>query len=220
VIDAAPLGAGAIALVGSGDSNYMVAYDGPASWSKQFSYLTPRTLSRFADVDGDGRADLLLREERSPGDFVTIVVEGPRTVDGSDVDWARSLVAQRAPTLPAAVKAAQTIANRAVVKEDVCAMLAKGNTLAGFRAIAATGAWEVDYSEPGQPTLGALVTPLASLTEDKVSNVGEGCPWLDCDGANPWCVMTDGPSADFYVFTWESGSAKPKLLVSTRYTGS
>lgn len=179
---------------------------------------------RFADLDGDGRTDMLLRTEgtgEGPSYFVIPAPPPSMEPPPASLDNAYAIATLGAPDLDAALRSALAMPSWSVTPRAACALLRGSNTLSRWRRIAARDARVIEFTEPSLPTLHPEVIESSALRQEHVSGVGATCPSLVCAPDRPYCrgVWEEaGPGSQHYYFTRERGALR--LLGFAEYTGS
>jgi len=177
--------------------------------------------ARFADVDGDGRTDVVLRASGRAADSSSQVLTrvflapGPSVqVEEAQVDVGSELALLGAANVDDAVQAAIGVPTRGVSAPEACALLKGANNLASFSRITLGGARVLSFDESEMPTYRARVVPgargsgdEAKLSEADVKPLGERCPDLDCSATRPFCTSSDGYS-EYYWFGWQNNLLK------------
>ena len=229
----APLAAsgGTVGVTMTKDNEWTVVFaDGPAvstvTYAGQFGEKQSDVELRFADLDGDGRTDVVLRSKTAasavdgtPGRPHVRAAMAPRTVNAEPDDYSRELAMLGATSIDDAVKIAMAVPNRGVLRDDACKLLGKATSVPGFRSICAPGAAFITFTEPGDPSYLPTVTPAAKVAAEDVKDLVERCEELACDPARPFCQSTHhGPGSEHYVFTWVG--TVMKLLYATGYRGT
>jgi hypothetical protein len=180
---------------------------------------------RFADLDGDGRTDVVVRAKSAYArkglpSWGAQVFMAPRSVDVEGEDYAREIAAAAAPTVDRAVQDAMAITNRGVSRDEACGLLAKLTDGASLAGALAPGALFVDgYTSPGTPTTSedAVFAPPA----DAAAHVGavalahDHCEQMACNPGRPYCNIAFWNTQHF-VFTWVSGAPKLLFLASNQ----
>ena len=162
----------------------------------------------FADVDGDGRTDVVLRMEGTgSGAPVTwtqaFLAPSPSVQAGPlRADLASSLSTMDAADLQTAVHAATVLPARGVAREDACRVLSTASTPAGFRRVASADARVLLFDQPGMPTWLPKVVPSAKVGADDVRGLGTHCAELTCSAMRPYCVWSGGTDSEHVWFGW------------------
>jgi hypothetical protein len=153
----------------------------------------------FADVDGDGRTDVVLRMSAVRGDgsgvtWAQAFLAPPPSVQASILspDLVSALALMDASDATAAARAAISIPALAVTHEEACRILASASTPAGFRRTASAAARLLLFQEPGLPTWRPKVVPASQVAADQTSSLGAHCAELACDATRPYCVWSGG----------------------------
>jgi hypothetical protein len=187
--------------------------------------------SRFGDVDGDGRTDVVVRapgraSDSSPLVFTQAYLAPPPTVQADEMiaDHASDLVVMDAPTLDDAVAAAMRVTRRGVDAEEACKLLDGvrwSTALDDFHARSIPEARVIAFDEPSMPTYRARVIPANKLDDADVREAGKRCKDIECSKASPFCAYTDGAYSDYYWFTWveSDGGEALKLVAAGFWSG-
>jgi hypothetical protein len=179
---------------------------------------------RFADVDGDGRTDLILKSKAIGGDASTPTAYrlflAPRSVGDRSNDRARELAMVGAPSLDAAVDAASAVPNRGIEREAACKLLRSVKSVASFKAALAPGGALITFANsPGDPLDAPTLVAPSKLKNGDFDGFAARCESLYCDTASPFCESThNGPGSEHYVFTWVGTTLK--LQFASDYRGS
>jgi hypothetical protein len=188
--------------------------------------LVPERLEvAFADLDADGRTDVVLGspvgppfDERQRGVKAWVPFLVPRTVDEEVMlfpDVATAPLMFRAASLDAAVSAALRLPPRPVTLREVCPMIqANGRK---YRRGGAGAVPIIGYTEPGSFAVSAHVIERADLSDRGTTAVP--CSELTCDRERPVCVWRSPPAVDWYTFGRDA-KGKPVLIAAVGYTGS
>jgi hypothetical protein len=171
----------------------------------------------FADVDGDGRTDVVLRmtgkrSDGSPMTWTQTFLAPPPSVQATTVeaDLVTSLATMDAPDIGAAVQAATSLPAGGVAHDDACRLLSAASTPAGFRRVASADARVLRFDEPGMPTWRPKVVPAAKLGADDVRGLGAHCAELVCNPARPYCSWSSGADS---MHAWFVGQGPQLVLV-------
>ena len=171
--------------------------------------------ARFADVDGDGRTDVVLRATGTSTDGTPLALAQtflapPPSVQVTDalVDHGSELAMAGATSIDGAVRAALSVATRGVTVSDACKLLASANTLVGFRRVATADVRVLTFEEPTMPTYRARVVAESRLRAEDVRDVGKHCKELECAPSRPYCVYVDGPYSEYYWFAWDTNAMR------------
>lgn len=186
--------------------------------------LTPRDV-RFADVDGDGRTDVIVRTSGHWDNGVTNVTYtrallAPRSVQTTELqgDVAAELAMQGTATIDDAVKAALLVPTHGIKQADACRILAGANTVTGFQRVATQDARVFTFDQPASPFLHGTVKNVSSLRPDDVRDAGRHCRQMACDPARPVCTYTEsGTYGEYYLFAWPDGA--PRVTGAAFYNG-
>lgn len=156
----------------------------------------------FADVDGDGRTDVVVRmtgsrTDGSPLAWTQTFLAPPASVQVTSLepDLATSLATMDAPDVRTAARAAVSLAHGPVAHDEACRVLSAASTPAGFRRIAAPDARVLLFDEPGMPTWRPKIVPLSKIGADDVRGLGAHCAELACSPTRPYCSWSSGPDS-------------------------
>ncbi len=183
-----------------------------------------RWTAAFADVDGDGRTDVILRYTGvdASGDatsWTQAFVAPPPSVQASSLspDLATALVLMDAKDMDGAAHAATSIAPKGVTREDACRLLADASTPAGFRRQAAPDARLLQFDEPGLPTWRPKVVSAVKASADDLRGLGAHCTELACNPTRPYCAWIAGADSEHLWFGWHDG--RPEIVGAASYEG-
>lgn len=183
----------------------------------------------FADVDGDGRTDVVVRRTTDasgdpPGPapspaWTQVFLAPPPTVQPVrlDPDLASSLAVMDAPDAAAAARLASALPARTVTREEACKVLAAASSPAGFRRLASADARVLRFDQPGLPTWRPKIVASSKVTSDDVRGLGAHCAELACDAARPYCGWTGGADSQHFWFDGHPGPLS--LLGAADYEG-
>jgi hypothetical protein len=181
--------------------------------------------ARFADVDGDGRTDVVLRATGMATDGTPLAIAQtflapPASVQAADalVDHGSELAMAGATSVDAAAQAAVSVATRGVPLADACKLLASASTLAAFKRIATADVRVLTFEEPTMPTYRARIVTESRVRAEDVRDVGKHCKELECAPSRPYCVYVDGPYSEYYWFSWDKSAMR--LAGVAFYSGS
>ena len=187
--------------------------------------LVPQEV-HFADVDGDGRNDVIVhsagkwnagiqtvnyyRALIAPHSLQTFTLEG---------DVAAEMAMAGADSMKTAVDAALKVTPKGVRLGDACRDLNGAWTLDGFRRAAVDDAKILTFDEPGWPLPhGTLKRGVVTLRPDDVKQVGRMCRKMTCDPSRPVCTyMEPGAYSEYYWFTFNGDF--PRLAGAAFYNG-
>jgi hypothetical protein len=199
--------------------------------------------ARFADVDGDGRTDAVVRgsgrgSDGAPLAFAQVLLTPPASVQGDEmtVDHASDVAVLQATTVDLAVQAALAVPSRGVSVEEACSLLGRLHWTSAkddLRAIATDDARVLAFDDPSLPTWRARVVPIADVDADDIRQTslvrahydwesGRRCKELVCAPGRPVCWVADGVWAEYFWFAWpgaEGPAAKPKLQAAAFWSG-
>jgi hypothetical protein len=172
--------------------------------------------SAFADVDGDGRTDVVIRmsgkrPDGSPVGWTQVFLAPAASVQATSVeaDVATALATMDAADAPAAAQAATSLQRGGVSREDACRVLSAASTPAGFRRVAAPGARVLLFDQPGMPTWRPKVVTAAKLGADDVRGLGAHCAEMVCSPTRPYCFWASGADS---LHAWFVGPASQLML--------
>jgi hypothetical protein len=178
----------------------------------------------FADVDGDGRTDIIVRMSGTgagglPLAWTEAFIAPPPSVQASslDADLASALAVMDTPDVSTAARAAASIPLRGVPHDDACQLLAAASTPAGFRRQAAPDARLLHFDEPGMPTWRPKVIRLGKLAIDDVRGIGAHCAELACSAIRPYCAWMGGADSEHFWFDWRDG--RLEIMGAADYDG-
>jgi hypothetical protein len=180
--------------------------------------------SAFADVDGDGRTDVVIRTATTRADgtpmaWTQVFLAPPPSVQATsmEADLASSLSTMDAPDARTAASAAVGIPSRAVAHADACRLLSAAGTPAGFRRVTSPDARLLLFQEPGRPTWRPKVVMPAKVAADQVRVFAAHCGELVCDPARPYCAWTSASDSQHVWFGWRAG--KLEIVGAADYDG-
>jgi hypothetical protein len=166
----------------------------------------------FADVDGDGRTDVVVRMNAHRVDGAPLLwtqafLAPPPSVQAFalEADLATAIATMDAPDAKAAARAAAALPARGVTREEACRLLSTATTPAGFRRVAAPDARLFLFDEPGMPTWRPKVVPLDKIAADDVRGLSVHCAELTCDRTRPYCAWSGGADSTHVWFGWRDG---------------
>jgi hypothetical protein len=211
----------------------VVLHDGPFARVFPLSSLCmvaarlspPRLEARFADVDGDGRTDAIVRlsgrdaaDASSDTSLIQVFLAPGATVQADEMtaDHATELALLSVPTIDDAVKAVLAVPTHGTTTKDACRVLAGTSSLPAFRRASSTDVRVLFFDEPSMPTYRARVVPERNLVPDDVKLSGKECGDLECNPSRPVCASDDDDA--FYWFTWMGGQLR--LAGAAFYSGS
>jgi hypothetical protein len=171
----------------------------------------------FADVDGDGRTDVVLRmtgkrPDGSPVAWTQAFLAPPASVQATSVeaDLATSLATMDAADARSAAQAATSVPAGGVAHDDACRLLSAASTPTGFRRVASSDARVLLFDEPGMPTWRPKVVSAAKIGADDVRGLGAHCAELVCNPARPYCSWASGADS---LHAWFVGQGPQLVLV-------
>jgi hypothetical protein len=166
----------------------------------------------FADVDGDGRTDVVVRMSGtrtggSPVAWAEAFLAPPPSVQAValEPDLASALATMDAPDATAAARAAAALPTRGVPHEEACRILASASTVAGFRRVASPDARVLLFAEPGMPTWRPKVVPASRVVADDVRGLGAHCAELVCSSTRMYCSWAAGADSLHAWFVSQGG---------------
>ncbi len=178
----------------------------------------------FADVDGDGRTDVVLRMSGSRADGSPVAWTGafvapPPSVQATTLepDLPSALATMDAADAASAARAAAALPAQGVSRDEACRLLGQATTVAGFRRVAAPDARVLLFSEPGMPTWRPKVIPAARVTADDVRGLSARCADLVCSPTRPYCAWSAGADSLHVWFAVQGGTTA--LLGAADYQG-
>jgi hypothetical protein len=178
----------------------------------------------FADVDGDGRTDVVLRMAGSRSDgsklsWTQVFLAPPPSVQATaaEADLATALAVMDAPDAKTAAREATALTVRPVSREEACLVLSSATTPAGFRKAAASGARLLQFQQPGRPTWRPKVVLPTKIAAGDVHDLGAHCADLRCDKTRPYCSYTVPGDSLHVWFSWNG--ARLEILGAADYTG-
>jgi hypothetical protein len=178
----------------------------------------------FADVDGDGRTDVVVRLSGTGAGGLPLawtqafLAPAPSTqVSALEADLASALAVMDTTDVGAAARAAASIPMRAVAHDDACRLLAAATTPAGFRRHAASDARLIHFDEPGMPTWRPKVVPLGKLLADDLRGISAHCAELACSAIRPYCEWNGGSDWAHFWFGWSD--SRLQILGAADYDG-
>jgi hypothetical protein len=184
----------------------------PAGAVRAESAGSARWEAAFADVDGDGRTDVVVRftgERRGGGRlaWTQTFLAPPPSVQATalEADLPSALAAMDAPDVRSAAHAAASLPLRGVSRDDACRLLSGASTPAGFKKVAAADARLLLFEDPGLPTWHPRVVPLAKIAADDVRGLGAHCAEMTCAAARPYCAWEGGSDSQHAWFGWQDG---------------
>jgi hypothetical protein len=187
-------------------------------------YLDENTVSfdaRFADLDGDGRTDVILQVKGKYSGAASQFRYGQlssRAIESLEYrDDATLLSLWSTPDLDQAVAAATAVPARSATTADACKLLKQLTSPAGFIAASVPKAPIITYDEPRMATWRAKPRT-ATQTDWTLIVPAKECDAIECEPDRPLCTFTDGPGKDFYWLAWPDGQLK--LAGMAYYTGS
>ncbi|HZU85587.1 MAG TPA: VCBS repeat-containing protein [Polyangiaceae bacterium] len=179
----------------------------------------------FADVDGDGRTDVVVHMS-APGSggglpvaWTQAFLAPPPSVQATrlEPDLASALATMDAPDAAAASRAAVAVPMGRVSRDAACRLLATAGTPLGFRRQAAADARLLHFDEPGMPTWRPKVVSLARLAVDDVRGIGDHCTELVCSATRPYCAWAAGADSEHFWFDWREG--RLQIIGAADYDG-
>jgi hypothetical protein len=161
----------------------------------------------FADVDGDGRTDVVLRMEGTRAGAATawtqVFLAPPASVQSRSLapDLASSYAVMEAPDVRAAALSAAALPARGISRDEACRLVTMASTPAGFRKAAIAEARVLRFDQPGLPTWLPKIVPSAKVTADDVRGLGAHCAEMSCSATRPYCSWSGGTDSQHFWFT-------------------
>jgi len=178
----------------------------------------------FADVDGDGRTDVVVHMsgKRADGSAVTwtqAFLAPPPSVQATalEPDLVTALATMDAADAATGARAASAPGGAAPSKDEACRLLATASTVAGFQKVTAPDARVLRFDEPGMPTWRPRVVRAPKIAADDVRGLGAHCAELVCSATRPYCAWAAGADSMHAWFAWQGGQLV--LAGAADYTG-
>jgi hypothetical protein len=178
----------------------------------------------FADVDGDGRTDVVVRMSGTRAGGAPVAWTGAFLAPAPSVqdvrlepDLASALATMDAPDAAAAARAAAALPTRGVPHDEACRILTTASTVAGFRRVSSADARVLLFAEPGMPTWRPKVVPASRIGADDVRGLGAHCPELTCSRSRMYCSWAAGADSLHAWFVLQGGQLA--LAGAADYTG-
>jgi hypothetical protein len=165
----------------------------------------------FADVDGDGRTDVVLRLEGTRAGNATawtqVFLAPPPSVQSRTLapDLASAFSVMDAPDARAAAVLAASSSGRVVTRDEACRLLASASTPAGFRRVASPDARVLRFEQPGLPTWLPKAVSSSKITADDVRGLGAHCAEMTCSATRPYCSWSGGTDSLHFWFGVRDG---------------
>lgn len=165
----------------------------------------------FADVDGDGRTDVVLRMEGTrggtPAAWTQVFLAPLPSVQTTALraDLASALVLLDAPDVRGAAQLAASLPSRTVSRDEACRLIATASTPAGFRRVALPGARLLRFEQPGMPTWLPKIVPSSKLVADDVRGLAAHCAEMTCSDTRPYCAWSGSTDAQHVWFGMREG---------------
>jgi hypothetical protein len=165
----------------------------------------------FADVDGDGRTDVVLRLEGTrggtPASWTQVFLAPPPSIQGKTLapDLASSFAVMDAPDVRTAATLAAGLPARPVTRDEACRLIAAASTPAGFRRVASGDARVLRFDQPGLPTWLPKIVPSAKVGADDVRGLGAHCAEMTCSPTRPYCAWSGGTDSQHVWFGVRDG---------------
>ncbi len=172
---------------------------------------------RFADLDGDGRTDVVIRGAGTTSDgtsvdlsqaFLAPVASVEIDEDGLSADHGSELALFGSVTVDSALQAGLGVAPRGVTHDDACKLMVGASQLVTFRKITTADVRILGFEEPLTPTYRPHVVAESKIGPNDVRDVARRCKDLDCSATRPFCSYSDGPYSEFYWFTWDKNAMR------------
>jgi hypothetical protein len=168
----------------------------------------------FADVDGDGFTDLVVRtpgkDARTP--LVFLVPPASRTMEVMQPDAASLWPLREATSLDDAIRRAVAIPSRGLTSAEACALLT-GPVAAGVALF--------EYTEPNIFDAGRTMRRVSPARHRELQGTDARCAEpLKCSPTRPVCRdrFESDPSLSYYWFHWPKGQLQ--LAAQADYGGS
>lgn len=165
----------------------------------------------FADVDGDGRTDVVLRLDGTRAGaaarWTQVFLAPPPSVQAQTLapDLASSFALLDAPDVHAAAALATGLPARSVTRDEACRLIAAASTPAGFRRVASGDARVLRFDQPGLPTWLPKIVPSAKVGADDVRGLGAHCAEMTCSPTRPYCSWSGGTDSQHVWFGVHDG---------------
>ncbi len=165
----------------------------------------------FADVDGDGRTDVVLRLDGTRAGaaarWTQVFLAPPPSVQAQTLapDLASSFALLDAPDVHAAAALATGLPARSVTRDEACRLIAAASTPAGFRRVASGDARVLRFDQPGLPTWLPKIVPSAKVGADDVRGLGAHCAEMACSPTRPYCSWSGGTDSQHVWFGVHDG---------------
>ncbi|MDP9001789.1 MAG: hypothetical protein M3O46_16950 [Myxococcota bacterium] len=210
-----------VVVVREGDTARVFAIDAGAACAESGS---ARWEAAFADVDGDGRTDVIVRMSGTGAGGLPLawtqafIAPLPSVQPSSlEADLASALALMDTPDVASAARAAASIPLRGIAHDDACRLLTAASTPAGFRRQAAPDARLLHFDEPGMPTWRPKVVRLGKLVADDLRGIGAHCAELACSATRPYCAWRGGTDSEHFWFDWRDG--RLEIIGAADYAG-
>lgn len=166
----------------------------------------------FADVDGDGRTDVVAhmggkRADGTPVAWTQVFLAPAASVQASslEADLASSLATMEASDAAAGAHAAASLPKGGPPRDEACRVLTAASTVAGFRRVATADARVLLFAEPGMPTWRPKVVTASKIGADDVRGLGAHCAELACSATRMYCGWAAGADSLHAWFAWQGG---------------
>ncbi len=211
-----------IVVVSEGDTARMFF---PLPLGSESAFVSdPRWETAFADVDGDGRTDVVMRMsgQRAGGvalSWAQAFLAPPPSVQAPPLepDLPSALATMDAADAGAAARAAVALPSRSVSRDDACRVLATAGSPVGFRRVASADARLLLFRTPGMPTWSPTVVPAARGAAADVSALASRCPEVTCSTTRPYCAWNSGDDSLHAWFGWRDDQLL--LVGAAEYNG-
>jgi hypothetical protein len=178
----------------------------------------------FADADGDGRTDVVVRLSGTgagglPVAWTEAFLSPPPSMQVSslEADLPSALAVMDTPDANAAARAAASIPPHGVSHDEACRLLAGATTPSGFRRLASPDARLMHFDEPRKPTWRPKVIPIGKLAVDDLRAISAHCAEMTCSPSRPYCAWVGGSDSEHFWFGWRDG--RLELLGAADYNG-
>lgn len=166
----------------------------------------------FADVDGDGRTDVVLRMQGTRGAgaaaWTQVFLAPAPSVQARTVvpDVASAFAVMDAPDAREAAVLAASSSGRGITRDEACRIVVAATTPAGFRRVASADARVLRFEQPGLPTWLPKIVPSAKVTADDVRGLGAHCAEMTCSSTRPYCSWSGGTDSLHFWFAVRDGT--------------
>jgi hypothetical protein len=179
----------------------------------------------FADVDGDGRTDVVLRLDGtragSASSWTQVFLAPAPSVQTRALvpDLASAYAVMDASDARSAATVAASLPARAVSRDEACRVMATAGTAAGFRKVASPDARVLRFDQPGLPTWLPKIVPVAKVAADDVRSLGAHCAEMTCSTTRPYCAWSGGADSQHLWFTVGAREGNLAIAGAADYDG-